>query len=60
MASVHMSVSTGLMVTDKGPQELFVWNLMHRQIINMSTPPYPTYTKDLFARKMEFGKKTTN
>jgi hypothetical protein len=55
-----MSVSTGLMVTDKGPQELFVWNLMHRQIINMSTPPYPTYTKDLFARKMEFGKKTTN
>jgi len=58
MASVRMSVFTGLMVTDKGPQELFAWNLMQRQIINMSTPRYITYTKDLFARKMEFRKKS--
>jgi len=42
MASVRMSVSSDLMVTDKVPQELFVWNLMHRQIINTSTPPYTT------------------
>jgi len=52
MTSVRMSVTTGLMVTDKVPQELFVWNLMHRRIINMSTPPYKTCTKDLLVRKM--------
>jgi len=52
MASVRMSVSTGLMVTDKVPQELFVWSLTQRQIINMSTPPYTTYTEDLFVGKV--------
>jgi hypothetical protein len=58
MASVRMSVSSGLMVTDKVPQEMFVWNLVHRRVINMSTAPYKTYTKDLFLRKMWFEKIT--
>jgi len=53
MAFVRMSVFTGLMVTNKGPQELFAWNLMQRQVINMSTPPYITQTKETEGRKTD-------